>query len=154
VRILIVRSPTTADRELAEAVCRGASLFAAVRIRTIGDVSPEDAAACDVLVVAAPSGARRSAVESLLAEVPASGARVVVIAARAGRRLSRNAAFRLARRLRRRSVALLIPPRTFRLDPRLGLSGDEWERARDLGEDIVVAAGGTIKLERLLPDPV
>lgn len=152
-RILIVHEPSVAAREVADAVCRGASRFADVRMRAARDAAREELRSGDVLVVTAPSGAH-PAMRPVLDAVAASGARVVVVGARGPRRgLSLDRAKALARRLRRRGVALLVPPCTFRLDRRGALAGTEWERANELGEDIVVAAGGRVQTERLLPDP-
>jgi hypothetical protein len=153
VRILIARGTSPAAQELAEAICRGASRFAEVRIRAVGDVAAQDLALCDVVVLAAPPDRRRGAMAQLLGALPSPGPRIVLVTERSPRRLlARGRASSLTRLLRRRSVALLMPRRTFRLDARGLLLGDQWERARELGEDVVVAAGGTVRLERLLPD--
>jgi hypothetical protein len=152
VRVVIARGTGRAAEELAEAICRGASRFAHVRTRTLGDLLPRELALCDVVVLTAPSGRRRSAMAPLLAALPPSGARFVVVTESSWRPLARSRGWSLARLLRRRHLALLMPPRTFRLDRRGLLLGDEWERARDLGEDLVVEAGGSVRLEPVLPD--
>jgi hypothetical protein len=154
-RVLIVRGTGTAAQELAEAVCRGASRFAHVRTRSAVGALPHDLGPGDVIVLTAAAGQRLGPMARLLASLPGSGARAVVVTGWSpGRLLALGQAMVLARGLRRQHVALLLPPRMVRLDGRGHLTGDGWERARELGEDIVVAAGGTIRLERLLPDAV
>jgi hypothetical protein len=153
-RILIVHEPGTVGWEVAKAMCRGASRFAEVRVLAADDVDVRrELGDGDVLVVAV-SGAGRG-VRPLLDAIAASGMRAAVVGTRRPRPGPRpDPAKSLARRLRRRGVALLVPARTLRLDRRGALAGSEWERAHELGEDIVVAAGGTVRMERLLPDPV
>jgi hypothetical protein len=152
-RILIVHEPGTVGWEVAKAMCRGASRFAEVRVLAADDVAVRrELADSDVLVIAASGGGH--GLRPLLDAIGSSGVRTVVVGARGARlRPAPNPARTLARRLRRRGIALLVPARTLRLDRRGALAGSEWERAHELGEDIVVAAGGTVRMERLLPDP-